>query len=139
MGADQVLKSGEVHKQIAAHCKHAFSPLDLFELLVLRERPCHADERKIIEETLSIPPPHSLEQADRDRWQGAPSTAGNYGGLNGAAIEGANPSIAALVRDMHNFAFVGGFSYVFQDEGLAEIGRLDEDMAWTYVMINATF
>lgn len=32
-----------------------------------------------------------------------------------------------------------GFSYVFQADGLAEIGRLDEDMTWLYVMLNATF
>ena len=45
-----------------------------------------------------------LEQADRDRWRGAPTAAGNYSGLTGAGISG----IDALVRDMKNFAFVGG-------------------------------
>ena len=32
-----------------------------------------------------------------------------------------------------------GFSYVKQADGLAEIGRLSEDMTWLYVMMNATF
>lgn len=32
-----------------------------------------------------------------------------------------------------------GFSYVIQDDLLAEIGRLDQDLTWFYVMLNATF
>lgn len=32
-----------------------------------------------------------------------------------------------------------GFSQVFQAAGLAEIGRLDSNMTWLYVMLNATF
>jgi hypothetical protein len=32
-----------------------------------------------------------------------------------------------------------GFSYVFQNDGWAEIGRLDEDMTWVYVMLDAKF
>lgn len=32
-----------------------------------------------------------------------------------------------------------GFSQVFQAPGLAEIGRLDSNMTWLYVMLNATF
>lgn len=43
-------------------------------------------------------------EADRRRWLNAPSDAGNYNGLGGAGKNG----IAALVRDMKNFAFVGG-------------------------------
>ena len=56
----------------------------------------------VLEEFASYIQP--LEQADRDRWQGAPSTSGNYGGLVGAGLT----SLDALVQDMHNFAFVGG-------------------------------
>jgi Alginate export len=32
-----------------------------------------------------------------------------------------------------------GFAYVLQGDLLAEIGRLDEDMKWFYLMLNATF
>jgi hypothetical protein len=32
-----------------------------------------------------------------------------------------------------------GFSYVIQDQALAEIGRLSEDLSWFYLMLNATF
>jgi len=32
-----------------------------------------------------------------------------------------------------------GFSYVFQGELLSEVGRLDEDLKWFYLMLNATF
>jgi lamin tail-like protein/concanavalin A-like lectin/glucanase superfamily protein/CotH protein len=42
--------------------------------------------------------------ADRIRWIGAPSDAGNYDGLSGAGKIG----LANLVQDMKNFAFVGG-------------------------------
>ncbi|MBN1851135.1 MAG: lamin tail domain-containing protein [Pirellulales bacterium] len=45
-----------------------------------------------------------LEAADRVRWEGSPSDAGNYNGLIGAGAV----SIAYLVQDMLNFAFVGG-------------------------------
>jgi len=34
---------------------------------------------------------------------------------------------------------VTGLSFVFQDKGFAEIGRLSEDMTWGYVMLNAHF
>lgn len=43
-------------------------------------------------------------EADRKRWLNAPSDAGNYNSLSGAGKNG----IAALVRDMKNFAFEGG-------------------------------
>ena len=42
--------------------------------------------------------------ADSIRWKGAPADAGNYNGLGGAGIT----SLAALVQDMRNFAWVGG-------------------------------
>ena len=45
-----------------------------------------------------------FEAADSDRWRGAPSDAGNYGGLGGAG----SASLANLVQDMKNFAFSGG-------------------------------
>ena len=56
----------------------------------------------VLEEFASYIQP--LEAADRDRWQGAPASSGNYGGLSGAGLT----SLDALVQDMHNFAFVGG-------------------------------
>lgn len=40
---------------------------------------------------------------------------------------------------MDNLTATLGLSRVFQGEGLAEIGRLSEDMTWFYVMLNATF
>ena len=45
-----------------------------------------------------------LEAADASRWKGAPSSEGNYSGLGGAGAT----TIANLVQDMKNFAFVGG-------------------------------
>ena len=45
-----------------------------------------------------------FEAADAARWKGAPSDAGNYGGLGGAG----STSLANLVQDMKNFAFSGG-------------------------------
>ncbi len=38
-----------------------------------------------------------------------------------------------------NLTMVTGLSFVMQDDALAEIGRLSEDMTWAYVMFNATF
>lgn len=42
--------------------------------------------------------------ADSIRWKNAPADAGNYNGIGGAGIT----SLAALVTDMKNFAWVGG-------------------------------
>ena len=49
--------------------------------------------------------------------------------------------IDAMVRYRYssNLTFQGGLSFVLQDDAWAEIGRLDEDMTWAYVMINAVF
>ena len=47
--------------------------------------------------------------------------------------------LTATYRYSPNFAVVGGFAYVFQAQGLADIGRLDKDMTWTYLMINVSF
>jgi hypothetical protein len=58
--------------------------------------------RGMIEELVSAILP--LEAADRARWQGAPASAGNYNGLGGPGLS----SLANLVEDMLNFAFVGG-------------------------------
>ena len=44
------------------------------------------------------------EAADSARWKNAPADAGNYNGLTGAGAT----SMANLVQDMKNFAFVGG-------------------------------
>ena len=44
------------------------------------------------------------QAADNARWKNAPADAGNYNGLIGAGAT----SIANLVQDMKNFAFVGG-------------------------------
>jgi len=38
-----------------------------------------------------------------------------------------------------NLTFSGGAAYVFQGPALAEIGRLDKDMVWIYLMVDATF
>ena len=46
----------------------------------------------------------AFESPDADRWKGAPSDAGNYGGLGGAG----SSSLANLVQDLKNFAFSGG-------------------------------
>ncbi|WP_197527771.1 lamin tail domain-containing protein [Posidoniimonas polymericola] len=45
-----------------------------------------------------------LEAADRARWQGAPSSVGNYNGLTGPGMT----SVETLIQDMLDFAFVGG-------------------------------
>ena len=47
--------------------------------------------------------------------------------------------LTATYRYSPNLAVVGGFSYVFQAQGLADIGRLEKDMTWTYLMINVSF
>ena len=56
----------------------------------------------LIDEIAAIIAP--FEVADRARWKNAPADAGNYNGLGGAG----SSSFAALVRDLKNFAFVGG-------------------------------
>ncbi len=45
-----------------------------------------------------------FERADGFRWKGAPSDAGNYGGLGGQGAV----SLGLLERDMINFGFLGG-------------------------------
>ncbi len=45
-----------------------------------------------------------FEAADSARWKNAPADAGNHNGLGGAGMT----SLASLVQDMKNFAFVGG-------------------------------
>jgi hypothetical protein len=57
--------------------------------------------------------------ADRDRWLNAPSDAGNYNGVNpsGGFANPGRISLAALVQDMKNFAFVGGNTWPDQPVG----------------------
>ena len=38
-----------------------------------------------------------------------------------------------------NLTFTGGGAYVFQGPALAELGRLNKNMAWLYFMVDATF
>jgi hypothetical protein len=38
-----------------------------------------------------------------------------------------------------NLRVSGGLAYVFQGAGLSELGRLDRDMVWTYLMLDVTF
>lgn len=42
-------------------------------------------------------------------------------------------------RYTSNLVLTAGFSYVAQDDALAEIGRLDEDMHWFYLQLDAIF
>lgn len=42
-------------------------------------------------------------------------------------------------RYSSNLGITGGLSVVFQGAGLADIGRLTENMTWGYLMLNATF
>ncbi len=42
-------------------------------------------------------------------------------------------------RYNEHLAFSGGASYVIQGDALAELGRLDRDMTWLYLMVDATF
>lgn len=42
-------------------------------------------------------------------------------------------------RYTDHLSMTAGFSYVMQDDALAEIGRLNEDMTWFYVMLDAIF
>lgn len=42
-------------------------------------------------------------------------------------------------RYSQNLAATVGVSLVLQDDPLAEVGRLDEDLTWFFIMLNATF
>ena len=42
-------------------------------------------------------------------------------------------------RYSKNLGITGGVSVVIQGDGLADIGRLTENMTWGYLMLNATF
>ena len=42
-------------------------------------------------------------------------------------------------RYTSNLSATVGFAYVVQDDAMATIGRLDEDMTWFYVMLNSIF
>lgn len=35
--------------------------------------------------------------------------------------------------------FVGGISYIVADDAFEDIGRLDEDAVWAYIITNVTF
>ncbi len=56
----------------------------------------------LIEETAAVVAP--LVPADLARWKSAPADVGNYSGISGPGMT----SLAALVQDLKNFAFVGG-------------------------------
>ncbi|HZD05971.1 MAG TPA: hypothetical protein VE173_13755, partial [Longimicrobiales bacterium] len=42
-------------------------------------------------------------------------------------------------RYADGLSFTGGMSWVLRGDGFEELGRLDEDMVWAYVMLNAEF
>ena len=42
-------------------------------------------------------------------------------------------------RYTSNLSATVGFAYVIQDDAMAMIGRLDEDMTWFYLMLNSIF
>ncbi len=42
-------------------------------------------------------------------------------------------------RYSSNLGITGGLSVVIQGDGLADIGRLSENLTWGYLMLNATF
>jgi hypothetical protein len=62
----------------------------------------------------------------------------NAEGLDSGHL-GEEVDLTAVYRYSQHLAVIGGFSYVFQSQGLADIGRLNQDQTWTYVMLNATF
>jgi hypothetical protein len=49
--------------------------------------------------------------------------------------------IDLTVRYLHSSRFTiwGGLSYVFRDSAFVEIGRSDQDMVWTYLMLDVAF
>ncbi len=47
--------------------------------------------------------------------------------------------IVAAWKHSRHVTLSGGFSYVFQGDALAEVGRLDKDMTWVYIMLDAKF
>ncbi|MCG8467315.1 MAG: alginate export family protein [Gemmatimonadetes bacterium] len=57
----------------------------------------------------------------------------------GSAHLGEEIDLTATWMHSANFTIQGGLSFVFQDDAWADIGRLDEDMVWTYVMLDARF
>ncbi len=47
--------------------------------------------------------------------------------------------LAGRYEFSENLTFSGGGAYIFQGPALAELGRLNEDMVWVYLMVDATF
>jgi len=65
-------------------------------------------------------------------------SAAEQGSLSGSHF-GEELDLTIRHRYSERFSAAVGFSYVIQDDPLAEIGRLDEDLSWFYVMLNAAF
>ena len=65
-------------------------------------------------------------------------SASEQGTLSGSHF-GDELDLTIRHRYSDRFSAALGFSYVIQDEPLAEIGRLGEDLSWVYVMLNASF
>lgn len=59
-------------------------------------------------------------------------------GLSTARL-GEELDLTARWRYTEALTFSGGFSFVAQGDGLAELGRLDENMIWAYLMLDASF
>ena len=64
--------------------------------------------------------------------------AAERGTLSGSHF-GDEIDLTASHRYSEHLTAVTGFSYVLQDDPLAEIGRLSEDLKWLYVMLSAAF
>lgn len=64
--------------------------------------------------------------------------AAEQGGLSGTHF-GDELDLTLTHRYSDRLSASVGFSYLLQDDLFAEIGRLDDDLTWFYVMLNATF
>jgi Alginate export len=60
-------------------------------------------------------------------------------GTLGSAHYGDEVDLTLTHRATTSLSFMGGLSRVFQDRAMAEIGRLDRDMTWAFIMVNAIF
>ena len=64
--------------------------------------------------------------------------AAEQGTLSGSHF-GDELDLSVTRRHSEHLTATVGFSYILQDDAWAEIGRLDEDMKWLYVMLSAAF
>ena len=64
--------------------------------------------------------------------------AARQGALSGSHF-GDEVDLSLSRRYSEYLTATAGFSYLLQDDPLAEVGRLSEDLKWFYLMLDASF